>query len=178
MYDFKQSKSRSNFVQDLFKRGNPFQVITARMAAGSVDQHRPQAGTEAGFDIVLRAVTDEQNFGRGQADRRHCRVKDLAIGFAVAGLNGERDHVEKASDTEAVHYRIDTAIEVRNDAKLEVASLQFFEDFEGFGKKDPALSIAKLLIKLVEEPIEVLDPSDIAENTMHNVLPPAFLIVD
>ena len=148
------------------------------MAAGSVDQDRPQAGTEAGFDIVLKTVTDEQNLGSRQADCRHCGVKDLVIGFAIAGLAGERDCVKKASDTEAVHYRIDAAIEVRNDAKLEVAALQFFENFKSFGKKDPALSVSKLLINLIEELIEVLDHPDVVENTMHNVLPPAFLIVD
>src|SRR5215471_7033101 len=100
------------------------------MAAGSVDQNRPQAGTKAGFDIVFRTVADEQNLGSGQADRRHCGIEDLAIGFAIAGLTGKRDCIEKASDTEAVHYRIDATIEVRNHAKLEVAALQFLEDFE------------------------------------------------
>src|SRR5215831_1502620 len=148
------------------------------MATGSVDQDRPQTGAEAGFDIVLRTVTDEQNLGSGQADCRHCGVKDLAIGFAIAGLTRERDCIEKASDTEAVHYRIDAAIEVRNHAKFKPAVLQFLEDFESFGKKDPALCVSKFLINFIEELIEVLDHSDVVENTMHNVLPPAFLIVD
>ena len=148
------------------------------MAAGSVDQDGSQAGTETRFDIVFKAVADEQNLGSRQADRRHGCVKDLAIGFGVAGLAGKRNCIEKVSDTETVHDRIDAGIEVRDDAQFELAALQFLKYFNSLGKKDPALGVSKLLINLIEKPIEVLDHSDVVENAVHNVLPPAFLIVE
>src|SRR5262249_46672964 len=121
-------------------------------------------------------IAHQKHRWRRDAEIMDGGLKDFRVGFRVTGFTGNGHGIEQWADFQTVQNRVDTTVEIRNNAQLQAESSKLFQNFGGFWKQCPALAVAKRVVNAVEERVEVLDHSDLAEHAVYDVFPPLFLV--
>ena len=80
--------------------------------AAPIDEHSLQTRSDSGFDIIVQAIANQEDFGRGHTQALDGGIENLPIRLAMTRLARERDSVEKAENVEALHNGIYPVVKI------------------------------------------------------------------